>query len=162
MAYLTLNDYLLKIQFRDLDQILSGMDSLRVSTERASITRIKSRLVQKYDVAAEFKDTKKFCSADAYNAGQLVYLDADTYTQKVYQPGELTLYSGNVYSCPGGIGVAEAFTASHWELVGARYAYFYVTQSVKIVAMMRYKFSTETGNLYPSGSVAGLGLGIDF
>lgn len=57
---------------------------------------------------------------------------------------------------------AQASPTVYLASAAGGYAYFYIAPSVKLVAMWRYKFSTETGNLYPSGSVAGAGFGIDF
>lgn len=128
MAYLIRQDYLLKIQFPNLDQILCDEDDLRVTTERAALTRIKSRLVQKYDLTEEFRDTKAFSFADTYQAGQLVYLDAEEYDDTaLYAPDDLTLYLGNVYFCTSRITVAESFTPAKWELLGAQYKFFYVS-----------------------------------
>lgn len=128
MAYLTLNDYLLKIQTRDLDQILSSVDALRTSTERATITEIKSKLAQKYDVSKEFRDTKVFSITEAYKAGQLVYLNASAYSASAtYAVDTMVLQAGNVYYCLTPITVGEAFTSSKWQLLGAQYQYFYVT-----------------------------------
>lgn len=127
MTYLIRQDYLLKIQFENLDQILCDIDELRVATERASLTRIKSRLVQKYDISDEFRDTVKFSYTSTYKAKQLVYLDADAYSAtSTYALNDLTIYLGNVYHCKTAITIAEAFTGSKWTLIGAQYDLFYI------------------------------------
>lgn len=127
MAYLFIQDYYPSIQDVVLQQILSNEDSYRLNKERVSQALIKSQLIQKYDIADEFRDTVLFSTSTTYKAKQLVYLDATAYSATAtYALGVLALQAGSVYICKTAITVGEAFTISKWTLLGAQYEYYFI------------------------------------
>ncbi len=146
MAFLYIQDYYSSIQDSNLQAILSNNDSFRVNKERVSQALIKSMLVQRYDIADEFRDTLPFAITPSYKAKQLVYLDATAYstTATSYAVGVLTLQAGNVYICKTAIIAPEAFTIAKWTLLGARYSYYYIPTPY---AEFNYKNKYEVGDV---------------
>lgn len=127
MAFITLQDYFPRIQNLALQQLITNEDSYRLTAQEEALQEIKTYLVQKYNVSNSFPDTLLFDFSTAYNAKQLVYLDADAYDPtSTYEAKSLTLYSGNIYYNNAPITVAEAFTLEKWTLIGAQYALCYI------------------------------------
>lgn len=129
MAYLRLKDYDRYIQSDQLSQIIGSDSSVRLLSEAAAISELKSYLVQKYDVDDEFRDTVQFSMATAYKAERLVYLDASTYAAATtYSVGDLVTSGGSVYVCiQAGTGQAPATATAYWTLIGDQYALYYVS-----------------------------------
>lgn len=125
MAYLRLKDYYNLIQDVNLQQIINSDDSIRVDVENAALAEVKSYIVQKYDVADEFRDTVQFTFTDTYKAKQLVYLDAAAYSAALtYALNVMVLQGGNVYYCKTAIIAPEAFNLIKWTLLGPQYKLF--------------------------------------
>lgn len=127
MPYLALQDYYLKIQDANLQQIISDEDKYRIKAQAEALTEIKSYLAQRFDVDDEFRDTVQFSFTDTYQAKQLVYLDADAYsTSATYVANDLVLQNGKVYYSIAG-NAPGAFNGAEWTEIGDQYDYFYVT-----------------------------------
>jgi hypothetical protein len=127
MPYLILQDYYSIIQDQNLQQVLSSTDSFRLRAQKTALTEIKAYLAQRFDIDDEFRETVAFSYTSTYQAKQLVYLDADAYSQTaVYVANDLVLQGGNVYYSIAG-NAAHAFNASEWTLIGPQYSFYYVT-----------------------------------
>jgi hypothetical protein len=129
MPYLIYSDYInRRIEAAPLSQITSNNPGLINLAESEAMQIIKNKLSQKYDIANSFEETNVYNPATTtYQPPNRVYLDAIAYSSTTYALNALTLYTdGNVYVCKTAITVAEAWNASHWTLLGAQYAMFYV------------------------------------
>lgn len=126
MGYLISNDYNRLIQDPTLQQLISGSMSLVMQAENSAIAKVKSHLVQKYDIDSEFTSTVPYNPAAIYQAANRVYLTALAYNAAVtYTLNSLTLQNGQVYQCTTAITAPEAFNAAHWQLLGNQYDIFY-------------------------------------
>ncbi len=127
MGYLRLYDYNIKIQPLLFNQLLQLDDSKRVRTEYESKSKMRSYLIQKYDLDSEFKDTTIFNPATAYQANALVELNYTAWSNQAYVANALVSYNGNVYIC-----ILNTTTnqnpsdATYWTLVGVQYGLYYI------------------------------------
>jgi chitodextrinase len=132
MGYLRYLDYQRQIQDANFQQVIASNDSLRLSMERAAQAEMISYLVQKYDVATEFKDTTIYSNTAIYKAGSLVELSgyyAAWSNASLYLVGDFISYTGgNVYRCILNTTTAhEAPTnTTYWVLVGTINDLFYI------------------------------------
>jgi hypothetical protein len=128
MGYLRLYDYYNKrIQKTQLDQITGNRDAVRLSCELEAQEEVISYLVQKYDVAQEFTDTKVYAGATTYYSDSRYELDAAAYSAtSTYALNALVSNAGNVYRCTTAILTPEAFNPAKWSLVGIQYSLYYV------------------------------------
>lgn len=122
MAYLRLKDYYPYIQASNLQQVTRNDDSLRLQMENGAQTKITEYLVQKYDLAQEFTDTKIYSPIATYNAGQLVDLNFTAYNAgATYAVGDTATINGLGYICTTAITAPETFDPTHWQLLGGQY-----------------------------------------
>lgn len=127
MPYLILQDYYSSIQDANLQQILASIDAYRLTKQATALEEIKSYLVQKYEISQEFRETLKYSYTATYNAGQLVYVDADAFSPaSTYSLNAMVVYVGNVYYCKLAVGTPGAFNLTNWTLIGAQYSFFYI------------------------------------
>jgi len=125
-SFIFIGDYYKSVQSENLLQIIGNDLTILESIQRAAVEECISYLKQKYDTSQAFQPVTKWDKTKSYNAGQTVYLDAPAYdATKTYALGVLTLQLGNVYQCSTAIIAHEAFTASHWTLLGVQYALYY-------------------------------------
>ena len=125
MAYLILNDYKKLIQADNLSQIVGNDFSLLNQVESAALSEVTSYLVQKYDVAYEFKSiyvntldvgSKKF--------GERLYLDAVPFSDtKDYNLDEMFLINGKVYSAFQ-FTAKNKFVENDFDLIGNQFDIF--------------------------------------
>jgi len=124
MAYLIKTDYYRLIQDANLQQILDNDVTIQNGTELAAQAEAISHLQQKYDVAAEFTDTRVWKSNHTYVAGDRVYLDAPAWVSAThYTVGTTTLYNNSVYICITD-NTDATFTSAHWTNLGFQYTIF--------------------------------------
>lgn len=127
MPYLRLKDYLPFIQADQLTQVVRADDSIRLQAEIGAQAKITEYLVQKYDLADQFRNTLIYNFAKNYQAGQLIDLNFTPYSAtSLYAVNDLVLNAGLSYICKTAITVAEAFTVSKWTLLGSQYDLFYI------------------------------------
>lgn len=130
MRYLTDFDYKVRIQDAQLTQIISGDSSVKLDCELLSMDIFRSKLIQKYDVDAEFTDTTAYSNTATYNANALVYLDGVTWSNATsYTNNQLVVYTdSNVYlrnATTGGYSAGTLPTnATYFTLLGAKHDYF--------------------------------------
>ncbi len=125
--YLYPKDFKQLIKTDNLNQIIDSDQSILDAVILAAESEAKSYLVQKYDVAREFSDTKLWSPLLAYKATDRVYVDASAYNnQATYSAGSLTLQNGIVYINTTAVDVAEAFSGAKWYPLGVQYQMFYV------------------------------------
>jgi len=104
--------------------------------EQQAQAKFYEYLTQKYNLAAEFTDTKQYDPTAAYNAGDRVYLNAPAYSAAAtYALGVLTTAptgplvngtpTGQVYACSTAITTPEVFNPAHWTLLGNQWTMFY-------------------------------------
>jgi hypothetical protein len=125
MGYLIYSDFKRLIQSDNLTQILGGDTAILTQFQQAAVSECISYLSQKYITAQEFSDTTAYAYANTYNVHDRIYLDADAFSQSTsYVVGDIVLYAGIVYRCTTNhLGLWDA---SHFTLIGAQYALFYV------------------------------------
>lgn len=134
MGYLRYLDYQKTIQDANFQQIIASNDAFRLSMEMAAQAEMVSYLVQKYDVASEFKDTTLYSDTAIYKAGSLVelagYYTAWLNTTASYAIGSFVSYTdGKIYRC------IQATTTAHevptntvyWTVVGTINDLFYIS-----------------------------------
>lgn len=99
MAYLTSFDYKVRIQDAQLNQITSNDLAVKKECELLALDIFKSKLIQKYDVDAEFTDTTQYSNTLTYKANMLVYLDGIVWSNAtVYTNNQIVVYTdSNVY-----------------------------------------------------------------
>lgn len=130
MAYLTSFDYKVRIQDVQLNQITSNDSAVKNECELLGVDIFKSKLVQKYDVDAEFTDTVQYSNTSTYKANILVYLDGVTWSNAtVYTNNQLVVYTdNNVYlknSTTSGYSAGVLPTNStFFTLLGVQYDYY--------------------------------------
>jgi hypothetical protein len=121
------NDYLRLIQELNLEQVISSNSQIKIDMEQAAQSEMISYLAQRYTTSNIFTNTTAFSLSAVYYAKNLVYLDATAFSAaSTYSTNDLVLQAGNVYYSTAG-SVAHAFDVSEWTLLGAQYAFFYVT-----------------------------------
>jgi hypothetical protein len=127
--YLRLKDYYQQIQADNLNQIISSDPSIRLTAELASMSELKSYLVQKYDCDDEFRDTVAWNPATVYKAKQLVELDASAYNAATpYVVNNLVVFSGTVYICiQSGTGQTPSTATAYWTAIAAQYNLYFIT-----------------------------------
>lgn len=134
--YLYNGDYLQFIQDVLLQGIISNNPTYQVLIEQTAQQKFYEYLSQRYNLAAEFTDTRQYDPTVAYNAGDRVYLNAPAYSAAAtYALGVLTTVptgpllngtpTGQVYACSTAITVPETFNPAHWTLLGNQWAMFY-------------------------------------
>jgi Protein of unknown function (DUF1320) len=171
MAFLIRKDYLTYLQDAQLRQVTSNDDTLIIEAEKHAISKIRTLLIQKYDVDSELSDTLLYAVNKLYYAGQRVYLDAKLYSALTpYSINDLTLYNGNIYKCITGIMVGEVFNVVKWLLIGAQWLIYNATYPKPLFEI---KVQYEQGNevfynnkvyvaqtfvngIYPDDSIRGL------
>lgn len=131
MSYIRPIDYILHIQDREQQQILSANEQVRKQAELWAIAEVRSILAQRWDCNAEFKDTYIWSPTKQYQADDLVYLDADTWSNTVnYIANNLVLYTDkNIYlknSTTTGFSHQNPTDATYWTKLGAQYDMFNV------------------------------------
>jgi hypothetical protein len=125
MSYLIFQDFKKLIQVENLNQIIGNDTAIIEQFELASIQEMKSYLVQKYDVDAEFTNTPLWVKGTVYKAKNRVYIDATAFSASTtYSAKSLVLYLGNVYYNTSTV-TAGAWNASNWTLIGKQYQLFY-------------------------------------
>lgn len=125
-SFIFYGDYAKQIQDVTLQQVIGSNLSILDSIQRAAVEECISYLKQKYDVSTAFRATTQHDRTKVYKAGQTVYLNAPAYSAtSTYALGTQVLQAGNVYKCTTAIITPEAFTPSHWTLVGAQYDLYY-------------------------------------
>lgn len=128
MAYIIQTDLLTQIQQQELTKIQTGNATVLPSSIGIAMEEMRSYLVPKYNMAAEFTDTAVYEYSKTYKAGNRVYLDAPAYSATAtYALNDMVLQAGNVYKCKTAITTGEAFNIAKWDLLGAQYTLFYVT-----------------------------------
>lgn len=128
--FLRLKDYERSIQLTELAEMLrAGGDNVRLINELSTLEEVQSYLRQRYDVAEEFADTVVYSPTTTYNGLALTYLDASAWSgTPPYSVNDLVLRSGNVYiSIQAGTNQDPLTQPTFWKLLGAQYAFFYVT-----------------------------------
>lgn len=127
MPYLILQDYYPRVQDTDLQQLISNTDKHRKVAESVALAEIKQYIAQKYDITDEFRETVQFSFTATYKAKQLVYLNADAYSNvATYVANDLVLQNSKVYYSIAG-NAPGAFDGSEWTEIGDQYDFFYVT-----------------------------------
>lgn len=125
MGYLTTADLKRLIQTNNLNEVTGSDTAMVTYAEQAAITEVKSYLVQKYDVNAEFVSTQTYDYNATYYYGDRFILDASAYVAtNTYNQDDLCLFSGNVYYCK--TTTTGTFAPADWQLIGKQYAMFYV------------------------------------
>lgn len=125
MSYLIFQDFKKLIQVENLNQIIGNDTAILEQFELASIAEMKSYLVQKYDVGAEFTNTPLWVKGTVYKAKNRVYIDASAFSATAnYSAKSLVLYLGNVYYNTSSV-TASAWDAAEWTLIGKQYQLFY-------------------------------------
>lgn len=131
MSYLILNDFKRLVQSDNLTQAIGGDTSILNNFKDAAVAECVSYLVQKYITDQEFSDTSVFAYAGPYSVHDRVYLDAIAFSVSTnYTVGTLVLYQSNVYWCSTNH-TAAAWNASHFTIIGAQYAMYYVPMPYK-------------------------------
>jgi hypothetical protein len=130
MSYLTPGDYRKSIQADNLNQVISSDQSILDDAVETAIEEAMSRLIQKYDISREFKDTPAWDRADTYKALDRVYLDPPAYSiTATYSAGDYVIVTTGtppvsiVYKSIAG-NAPGAFNAAQWDKVGYRYAIY--------------------------------------
>lgn len=131
MSYIRPIDYILHIQDREQQQILSANEQVRKQAELWAISEVRSILAQRWDCNAEFKDTYIWSPTKQYQADDLVYLDADAWSGSVnYIANNLVLYTDkNIYlknSTTAGFTHQIPTDTTYWTKLGAQYDMFNV------------------------------------
>lgn len=125
MAYLRLKDYYAFIQSDNLQQVIRADDSIRLQAELGAEAKIKEYLVQKYDLAEEFTDTKIYSPLSTYQAGQLVDLNFTPFVAaNTYAINDLVLQDAKGYICTTAVIAPAAFNLANWTLLGNQYDLF--------------------------------------
>lgn len=126
MAYLHLSDYKTFIQTAYFSQLVQGDDTKRVQQERLSLSLIKGKLQQKYDVSQEFTDTAAWSPATTYAARSRVIIDFPVWvTSTAYTSGvSVVIYQGNGYICLT-TNTDATFTLAKWTLIAAQNTIYY-------------------------------------
>lgn len=139
-SFLFPGDYPKHIQFESWRQVTNSLDPKIIdSIQSAAIEECKSYLKQKYDVSSQFKPTLKHVEANTYNAGDVVYLDADEYNNtKTYALGSFVAFQDKIYKCSTAITVAEPFDEAKWTLLGDRYEVFTAKYPSEIFDYKKY------------------------
>lgn len=123
--YLIPADYKKQIQTDNLQQIIAGDNSILTAAELTALEEVKSFLVQKYEIAAELSETRKWDRAVQYGVGDRVYITANAYdVAATYNINDLVLQAGNVYQSIAG-NVPHAFNPAEWNLLGSNFQLFY-------------------------------------
>lgn len=124
MGYLRARDYDKQIQQDNFSQIISNDPGIRLLAEAAAEEECISYLVQKYDTTQEFNGVLVWSPTYAYDAGQLIELNFDTYVAtNSYVAGDLVVNAGLAYIC--GNATTGTFNINDWILLGAQYDLFY-------------------------------------
>lgn len=113
MGYLISADYNRQIQTDNINQIIGNDTSILTGAELAAESELKSYLVQKYDVAKEFRPTLPFSELATYKGNDLVtygtapniklyYVTppAEEFDyKKYYSVGDVVSYKDKTYTC---------------------------------------------------------------
>lgn len=128
MARLLRNkDYEKYIQTSNLLQVIEDNYQVLYDVEQAAQAEMTSYLVQRYVTSEVFTDTTVFDPTVVYYGKNLVYITADAFSAaSTYAAAALVFQTGNVYSSIAGSSPGT-FDASDWNLLGAQYAFFYVS-----------------------------------
>lgn len=134
--YLSNSDYNFVIQPIQLTQLLQvqpntniGYNQKLIKAETTAIEEVKSYLIQRWDVNAEFTNTGTWSYNATYSAANRVILDYPNYsTQSNYGTGSCVIYNSEAYlsntynaattSTPNNLGT--------WTDLGAQYTIYYV------------------------------------
>lgn len=179
MAYLIQSDYKKLIQADNLAQILGNDYTMLPQIESAAVSEVTSYLVQKYDVAKEFKtiEVEMIGQPDKYY-GDRVYVDALPYDpNKVYVDTTNCLYNGNVYYCKTTTTLG-AFDPNKWVNVGKQYQiynlalpvgytyfdyyYNYKPNDLVFYNNKQYTVKQNTIGVFPTDSVEAFGVGVNY
>lgn len=123
-------DYLLHIQDRDFNQLISANPLVQKQAEQWAIDKVRSVLVQRWDCDEEFKDTHVWSPLSTYTADDLVYLDASAFVAGAYAASSLVLYTdGKIYirtATTAGYTTQAPGNTTYWTELGTRYDLFNV------------------------------------
>jgi hypothetical protein len=126
MAYLIPSDYLKLIQSDNLNQITGNNPNLVSICELTAVEEAKSYLIQKFDVDFEFQPITVWDSANTYNAGNRVYLDAPLFsTTSTYTLNQSVVYNSGFYIANKNITTPGAFNPTQWTFIGPQYSIYY-------------------------------------
>jgi hypothetical protein len=138
MAYIIPSDYLRTIQDANLQQVINSNPVIQDGAELAAQAEAISYLRQKYDVSREFTNTTKWDRTAPYSAADRVYLNAPAYAAaNTYNINDLTLVSGQVYSCNTN-GTTGTFDPLNWDLVGGQYDIYSALLPFPLFNLERY------------------------
>lgn len=179
MSYLILSDYKKLIQADNLAQILGNDYSMLPQIESAAVSEATSYLVQKYDVAKEFKpiELEHIGQPDKYYSDR-IYIDALPYdANQIYNDTDKCLYNGHVYYCSSTT-TQGTFDVNKWVDIGRQYQifslalpngykYFDYYQQYKPGDFVfyndkQYTVQLNTVGVFPTDSVAIFGNGTDY
>lgn len=135
MGYIVLIDYLKQIQTENLNAVLSPSNGtyIRTRAERTAEEEVKSYLVQKFDLAREFRSVDAFAMATTYKADVLAYLEGDTWNSATAYVTDQIVRKGTdpdsfVYvALQNGTNKDPVTETTYWKKLGTRYDLFYVT-----------------------------------
>jgi len=179
MAYLIQSDYKKLIQADNLAQILGNDYTMLPQIESAAVSEVTSYLVQKYDVAKEFKNIEVEILVPPYKYyGDRVYLDAQPYNPNyIYNDGENCLYNGYVYYCTYTTSIGN-FDPNKWVNVGRQYQIYYLalpagytyfdyytqykTNDLVFYNNKQYTVKQNTIGVFPTDSTVLFGVGVDY
>jgi hypothetical protein len=128
MGYLVYNDYAVSIQDFAFKQWIASNDLLRLQAEPRAQAKIKEYLVQKYDLATEFADTKIYANNIIYKANALIQLNYSAWALGNYAAGQFVSYTnGNVYRCILNTTASQIPTdTTYWILIGPQLGLLYL------------------------------------
>lgn len=154
MAYLRLRDYVKSIQLQNLNQILNQDDSIRIEAEKASIEKVKSYLVQKFNVDEEFTDLQVYSLSAIYPAGITVELNGNVYSStQSYANKDIMVYNGSVYYNSGSTitNIDPTSTASTWNNLGFQYTLYHTILPKKYFKFDHYYYAGD--KVYWNGKI---------
>jgi hypothetical protein len=120
-------DFPLTIQANNLTGITGGNVGFTAqilnAAETWAIEKAQSKLRQRFNVDYAFAPLPVWNPANTYRAFSRVYLDAPTYVPATaYVPGNLTLFTGDVYICTED--TTGTFNPAAWTNLGAEFSLF--------------------------------------
>ncbi len=140
MGYLTRQDYIIDINLENLNDFLLDSNgninnNILKKGEKIAEEEIVSYLGMRFDMSVEFTNTTIWSNTATYSAGNLVYLDAGSYSQNfTYSINQLTSIDNLVYICSNT--TSGTFSVSDWSLIGSQYDLFYTKYPAPLFDML--------------------------
>ena len=141
MGYLYYTDYKKNIEDKNIQDIISSDDSIRLDMEGVAQEELISYLIQKYDTAAEFKDSNDYLPTAQYNANNVIRLTGSAYIGTTnYGIGDLCSSFGFVYKSllVNNLGHAPLGNPTWWKSLGAENKLFYSIYPEPLFEIRKY------------------------